>query len=75
MFNYLKCEVITRDHLQPTSSLEGFSFVSSENASLPGAPLGPGDALDNALAVKCSDLRTAISRLKSIAVHDALILL
>ena len=70
-----KCEVIARDHLQHTGSLKGFSVVSSENTNLLGAPLGPGDALDNALEVKCSDMRTAISRLKSIAAHDALILL
>ena len=73
--NETKCEVIARDHLQPTGSLEGFSVVSSENASHLGALLSPGDALDNALEVKCSDLRTAISRLKSIAAHYALILL
>ena len=70
-----KCEVIALDHLQPTGSLEGFSVVSFENASLLGATLGHGDALDNALEVKCSDMRTAISRLKFIAAHDALILL
>ena len=67
--------MIALDHLQPTDSLEGFSVVSFENASLLGAPLGHGDSLDNALKVKCSDLRTVISRLKSIAAHDALILL
>ena len=60
--NETKCEVITRDHLQPTGSLEGFSVVSMKNAILLGAPLSPGDALNNALeVVKCSDLRTAIS--------------
>ena len=64
--NETKCEVIARDHLQSTASLEGVSAVSSENACLLGAPLGPGDALDNALEVKCSHLRTAISLLKSI---------
>ena len=32
-----KCEVIARDHPQPTGSLEGFSVVNSENASLLGA--------------------------------------
>ena len=67
--------MIARDHLQPTGSQEDFSVVSSENASLLGAPLGPGDALDNALEVKCSDLRSDTSRLKSIAAHDAFILL
>ena len=67
--------MIARDHLQPTGSLGGFSVSSCENTSLLVAPLGPGDALDNALEVKCSDLRTAISRFKSIAAHDALILL
>ena len=63
--NETKCEVIARDHLKLTSSLEGFSVVSSENVSLFGAPLGPGDTLDNALEVKCSDLRNAIRRFKS----------
>ena len=67
--------MIDRDHLQPTGSMEGFSVVSFENTSLLGAPLGPGDVLDNALEVKCSNLRTAISRLKSIEGPDALILL
>ena len=67
--------MIARDHLQPTGSLKGFYVVRCENASLLDAPLGPGDALDNAVEVKCSDLRTAITRLTSIAAHDALILL
>ena len=49
------------DNLQPNGSLEGFSVVSSENASLLGAPLSAGDALDNALEVKFSELRNAIS--------------
>ena len=73
--NETKCEVIARDHLQPTGSLEDFSVVSLENVSLLGAPLGPGEALDNALEVKCSNVCTAISRFKSIAAHDALIVL
>ena len=73
--NGTKYKVIAHYHLQPSVSLAGFSVVSLENASLLCAPTGPDDALDNALEVKCSYLRTAISRQKSITAHDTLILL
>ena len=73
--NETKGEVIAYDHLQPTGSLEGFSIISFENASLLGVPSGPGDALDKTLEVKWSDLCIAISHLKSVAAHDALIFL
>ena len=59
--NETKCGVIARDHLPPSGSLECFFVVNLKNSSILGVPLGPGDALDNALEVKCSDLRTAIS--------------
>ena len=36
--NETKYEVIARDHLQPTGSLEGFSVVSSENAIFLNVP-------------------------------------
>ena len=58
-FSETKFEVIARDHLQPTGPLVGFFIESSENASLLGAPLGPGNALDNALKIKRSYLRTS----------------
>ena len=47
--NETKYEVVAHGHLQLIGSLEGFSILSSENVNLLGAPLGPGDTLDNAL--------------------------
>ena len=38
--NEIECEVIARDHLQPTGSLEGFSVVSSEKCKSSWCPVG-----------------------------------
>ena len=60
--NEIKCEVITRDQSTTHRFAERLFCRKLGNAILLGAPLSPGDALNNALeVVKCSDLRTAIS--------------
>src|SRR6266516_1291602 len=44
-------------------------------ATLLGAPLNTGIAMDDALSNRCDDLALAIDRLKLLTAHDALILL
>ena len=72
--NVAKCEVITEVHHQFDLEFQGFVNNHSDDACLLGAPLGSGRALDNTLILRCSDLRIAIGRLKSLPSHDALIL-
>ena len=49
--------------------------MESTNSCLLGAPLLLGNAMDNALEAHCDDLDRAISRLKLLSAHDALLLL
>jgi hypothetical protein len=55
--------------------MENFDVVKKEMASLLGAPLLPGPAVDAALSKKCEDLRKAMDRLKLLESHDALVIL
>lgn len=74
--NSEKCEVIA--HQQTTISdplLCSFIPVKVEDATLLGAPLFVGSALDDAWASRCAELSRAIDRLKSLGAQDALILL
>ena len=65
-----------RPRLDLKGSLPAFSTIPPSNTILLGVPLiGPGSVSDRALETRCSDLRTAITKLKTIFVHDALILL
>ena len=67
--------IITKVHYQFDLEFQEFVNTHPGDACLLGAPLGSGWALDNTLTLRCSDLRIAICRLKSLSSHDALILL
>jgi hypothetical protein len=56
-------------------TFQGFIHLTVEQASLLGAPLTTGVALDAGLSMRCEELSKSIDKLKNIAVHDAIILL
>ena len=74
--NVEKCELISQESIMglPQSLLD-FSHVTLPNATLLGAPLFKGKALDDAWDSCCSSLSLAIDRLSTVSAHDALILL
>ena len=73
--NLKKCEFISESGLSNESIFSQFIHLVIPNASLLGAPLTVGQAMDSMLTSRCDDLTRAISRLKLITAHDALILL
>ena len=74
--NIAKCELITSpDFHVSDATLRSFSRISIADASLLGAPLFPGEVLDETWAAACSELSRAVERLKCIGSQDALILL
>ena len=74
--NVEKCELISQEcHTDLPQSLLDFSYVALSNATLLGAPLFKGKALDDAWDSCCSSLSLAIDRLSTVSAHDALILL
>ena len=76
ILNVGECEVISKAPFNPEGSLTGFSTLRPADATLLGAPLdGRVSATDGALEARCSGLRTAIARLKTISAHDAQIIL
>ena len=70
-----KCEFISTSGLSNEPIFREFIHLVSQQASLLGAPLTVGQAMDTMLTSRREDLNRAISRLKLIAAHDALILL
>ena len=74
--NRSKCEIIHPQNMKINNDiLDSFVHIPSDNVTLLGAPLFTGHTLDSALAKCHDDLAVAISRLKDINSHDALILL
>lgn len=74
--NVSKCELIAHKDFQVDDALlQSFHRVELEDASLLGAPLFPGAALDTAWDDRCEDLTRAVDRLSAIGAQDALILL
>ena len=76
VLNVGKCEVIAHpgcrvDHV----FLSSFQQVSPDNATLLGAPLSHGEALDTEWKNRCDDLTRASNRLKLIGSQQALLLL
>jgi len=54
--NFSKCELISgADHQVSNATLRSFARVSITDASLLGAPLFSGVALDEAWATRCSE--------------------
>jgi hypothetical protein len=74
--NDKKCEVITTNGQPPNDALlSKFIQLTPSSASLLGAPLTKGEAMNNNLTKRCNELDIAIERLNSISSHDALLLL
>ena len=74
--NTSKCELIThRDQPISDTLLQSFTRVDIADASLLGAPLFHGPALDTAWDKCCGDLALAAERLRDIGSQDALTLL
>jgi len=73
--NVKKCEFITPTATSSDPAFSEFIHLKPKEATLLGAPLTTGSAMDSALSGRCTDLALAIDRLKLLAAHDALILL
>jgi len=73
--NTKKCEIINASGSSTEPIFSDFTHLNVQNASLLGAPVTVGQAMDSMLASCCDDLTRAVSRLKLINAHDALILL
>jgi hypothetical protein len=73
--NLKKCEFISASGQSVEPIFSDFIHLDPQNASLLGAPLTAGQAMDAMLNSRCEDLTRAISKLKLIAAHDALLLL
>ena len=72
--NTSKCEVLGQMSLL-SGHLSQFIIVERDSVSLLGAPRFTVVTLDIALSDACQTLTAAIDRLKTIAAHDALIIL
>jgi len=71
--NVSKCELIAHKDFQVDDALlQSFQQVEFEEATLLGAPLFCGAALDTAWDVRCKDFTRAVDRLKTISSQDAL---
>jgi len=74
--NESKSELISHPRLTSIpDSFTNFTRVSIDKATLLGAPVGSNDAINEALDKKIKDFDLAISRLKLVSAHDALIIL
>jgi len=74
--NVSKCELIAHsDAVISDTLLQSFTRVEIEDATLLGAALFPGPALDRAWAERCEELAKAADRQSAINAQDALILL
>ena len=74
--NRSKCEIIS-DHVTTTqcSQFQGFQHTTTSAATLLGAPLSAGLAMDTILLARHDDLKHAVDRLHLLSSHDALVLL
>jgi hypothetical protein len=73
--NVKKCEVIHQLDTTPSTYFKDFVHITPNHASLLGAPILVGTAMDKALTNHCEDLERSLVRLKLLTAHDALILL
>ena len=74
--NINKCELMTEPGtVIQDPVLKSFKRIQVNEATLLGAPLTQGPALDQAWTERCDDLAKAVDRLQLIASQDALILL
>jgi hypothetical protein len=75
LLNDMKCEAITNSGQTSQEVLNQFIQLTPATATLLGAPLSKGTAMDNCLKKQCDELQKAIERLKLISAHDGLVLL
>ena len=73
--NTAKCESISNVTAVNISVLTSFHQLTPDTATLLGAPLSTGPAMDACLAGRSEDLARAADRLKLVSAHDALLLL
>jgi hypothetical protein len=73
--NDTKCEAITSNGQTTIDPLHEFIQFTPSSATLLGAPLSVGPAMDMCLSKRCDELELASSRLEVIEAHDALVLL
>ena len=73
--NSIKSEVISRSCDVSHPQFIGFRQLSIDNATLLGAPIFAGQAMNDSLSALYGDLEAAVERLQLISAHDALILL
>jgi hypothetical protein len=73
--NEKKCEFINSSGQSSAPIFTQFIHLQSVSATLLGAPINTGEAMDSALNSRCDDLSRAIDRLTAISAHDSLILL
>ena len=74
--NVQKCEIICSPMKVLQEEIFGdFIRFTLPQATLLGAPLFKGSAMDEMLNSRCEDLRRAVARLKMLSAHDALLML
>jgi hypothetical protein len=73
--NAKKCEVIYSGNSPTHVTFKDFIHLAPEEATLLGAPLLTGPAMNVALQSRCDDLSRATGRLSKISSHDALLIL
>ena len=73
--NPSKCEIINGSLADSHDAFQGFIYLDKSEASLLGAPILAGKAMDDILQGKCEELARGMSRLCLLDAHDALILL
>ena len=75
MLNCSKCEIIEEHQTADQDVFRRFIIRGTSEASLLGAPILIGKAMDDILLDRCSELARGMSRLCLMEAHDALILL
>jgi len=73
--NSKKCEVISNASTATEPVFRHFIHLDVNGASLLGAPMTTGPAMDSALEARCAELTRVVGRLRAISSHDALVLL
>ena len=73
--NDSKCEIITDSTTILPAAFSNFESVVTEKATLLGSPLSPSSATDVALSSRLDAFKLALSRLRLLYKHDALVIL
>ncbi len=73
--NAEKSEVISHSGNISNSQFAGFRQVTLDSATLLGAPIFCGQAMDDILSTLLENLKLAVDKLQHITAHDALVLL